>query len=173
MTQPPPSETDPLADLLRRAALDEAPPAAVRERAVALHSTTRRAVERAAKLLRRLVAVPLEGLAPLAPFAPALGVRGGAAPAQQWLFRAEECEIDLRVAPSGERWQIAGQLFGTPQAERVVLGGGDGARSAAVGPTFEFGFADLPAGRYSLTVQGGELEVLIPDLDIGGAEPPP
>ncbi len=87
-----------LGALLRRAALDEAPPPAVRARAVALHSTgpVRAVAAAAGALLRRVVAlaVPEEGGSPIAA---AFGVRGGAAPGRQWLFRTDECEIDLRV----------------------------------------------------------------------------
>ena len=170
MTQPPLPETDPLGDLLRRAALDEAPNALVRARAVALHGAMRRAAGEATALLRRLIAVAVPDGGG-SPFAPAFGVRGGATPERQWLFRAEECEIDLRTAPRGERWLVAGQLFGAPQAERIVLAGGAVALSAAIGPTREFSFAELPAGRYSLTVQGGELEIVISQFDVGGVEP--
>lgn len=169
MTKPVPEHTDATAELLRRAAFDEAPPAAVRARALALRGATQRVAGQAATLLRRLVAVlvPQGGVAPLAP---AFGVRGGAALVRQWLFRADECEIDLRTQPRGERWLVAGQLFGAPQAERVVLAGHAGSFSAAIGATCEFSFAEVPAGRYSLTVQGGELEVVVPRFDVGEAE---
>lgn len=170
-----------LRDLLRRAARDEAPPAAVRARAVALAArapdaraasqAAQRAgdvTQQAARLLRRIVAVALlPGGAP-APFAPALGVRGSTARGQQWLYRAADCEIDLRATPGDdERWSIAGQLFGDLSAQRIVLDGPGGSRSANLGPTREFGFAGLPAGSYSLAVQAGDVEVVVPKIELG------
>ncbi len=151
--------------LLRRAAHDEAPPPAVRARAVALRSGLA-AVTGA--LLRRVAAL-VRSEAGAAPFAPAFGVRGGALSARQWLFRADECEIDLRVAPRGERWSVAGQVFGALQAERVELAGAEHRASAVLGATREFAFDDLAAGSYSLALQGGEVEVVIPQFDVGPA----
>ncbi len=167
---------DAIGALLRRAALDEAPPPAVRARAVALHASPARAVAAAAgALLRRVVAlaVPMPDDGGGSAFAPpAYGVRGGAAPGRQWLFRTDECEIDLRVAPRGERWSVAGQVFGALRSDRVELASAEHQESAALGPTREFGFVDLPPGRYSLTLQGGEVEVVIPQVEIGsGADP--
>jgi hypothetical protein len=166
-THPESPSDDAIADLLRSAWRDEPPPAAVRARAVALHDPMSRLAGRASAMLRRLVAAAVPDVAS-SPFAPAFGVRGAAHAGRQWLFKAEECEIDLRAAPRGERWVLAGQLFGASQAERVVLGGAVQA-SAEVGPTREFSFTDLPAGRYSLSVQGGDLEVVIPQFDVGEA----
>lgn len=155
-----------LARLLRDALRDEAPPPAVRARAVALDSATARIAQQAAKLVRRIVAVALPGADAPRPFAPALGVRGSAQ--RQWLYRAEECEIDLRVAARGhERWSVAGQLFGELAAERVVLDGAGGPRSAELGATREFVFVDLPAGTYSLALQAGEVEVVVPHVEVG------
>lgn len=160
-----PSTDADLGDLLRRAALDEAPPAAVRARVIALDGTLPRLAGRAGAAVRRLIAAALPDVT-ASPFAPALGVRGAAATGRQWLFKAEECEIDLRATPRGEAWSLAGQLFGAAQAERVLLDGPCRA-SAQLGPTCEFGFAALPAGRYTLTVQGRDLEVVIPQFDLG------
>lgn len=164
-----PRNDDPIGDLLRRAWRDEAPPATVRARAIALHDPVHRLAGRASALLRRLVAVAVPDFGDSG-FAPAFGVRGAAAPGRQWLFKADECEIDLRAIPRGDRWTVAGQLFGASQAERVVLDGGGEQASAEIGPTREFAFTDLSAGRYSLTVQAGELEVVIPGFDVGIAD---
>jgi hypothetical protein len=159
---------DAVGDLLRRALHDEMPPAAVRARVFALDDPARRLARRASALVRRLAAAAMPGVE-AQPFAPAFGVRGAAAAGRQWLFRAEECEIDLRAVPRGERWNLVGQLFGASQVERVLLAGVKQA-SVEVGPTHEFGFADLPAGRYSLTIQGGDLEVEIPQFDLGATD---
>lgn len=168
MTEPTDSvpADDPLGELLRRAALDEAPPAALRARAIALGAAPA-IVRQVGALLRRIVAVALPGDA-VSPFGPAFGVRGGAGRGRQWLYRAADVEIDLRASPRGDdRWTIAGQLFGELAAERVVLDGAGGPRSADIGPTREFVFADLPAGSYSLAVQSIEIEVVVPLIELG------
>lgn len=158
---------DPLGALLRRAALDEAPPSAVRARAVALQPGPARGLARVAgALVRRVVALAVPDGGGSA-FAPAYGVRGAAPLGRDWLFRTDECEIDLRVAPRGERWSVAGQVFGALRSDRVELASADHQASAALGTTREFGFVDLPPGRYSLTLRGGEVDVVIPQVDIG------
>jgi hypothetical protein len=155
------------AALLRRAARDEAPPAAVRARAVALRGGAAHSLASAAgALMRRVVAIAVVSGSG-GGFAPAYGVRGAAAPGRQWLFRADECEIDLRIAPRGERWSVAGQVFGASQCVRVELASAGHQASAPLGPTREFGFVDLPPGLYSLTLKGGDVEVVIPQVDIG------
>jgi hypothetical protein len=184
------SNDDSLGALLRRAAHDEAPPPAVgapagarpprparprrpgappvRARAVALHAGPARAVVAAAgALLRRVVAlaVPDDGGSA---FAPAYGVRGAAAPGRQWLFRTDECEIDLRVSGGDEAWVVSGQLFGAADANRVVLSL-SGAPDAVfeLGPTSEFAFAGLRAGRYALTVKFAEVDIVVPEFVVG------
>jgi hypothetical protein len=165
MTDALPPDDDALGELLRKAWRDEAPPAAARARVLALHDPAPR-LERGAAALRRLVAVLVSG-GDAAPFAPAFGVRGAAG--RQWLFRAGACEIDLRVSASAhdQRWTMAGQLFGAPGAQRIALGGAGFQAHVALEATREFVFAGLPAGRYSLTVEGGEVDVVVPDVDIG------
>lgn len=191
-----PDDPDPrdqaLARLLRRALQDEAPPAALRARVLALDpaaaaapgmaraadarsvralaATAATAAGEAARRLRSVVAQVLQAPAGAAlPLAPAAGLRGGAG-ARQWLYRAEDCEIDLRVLPGvGERWRVLGQLFGELAAQGVVLEGPGGPRRAATGPMREFGFDDLAAGRYRLAVQGAEVEVVVPQVEVGDA----
>lgn len=170
MTDTLPPDLAATAELLRRSAQDEAPPPHVRARAIALDGTAARLVSGGAAWLRRLVAVAVpDGGA--TGFAPAFGVRGAALAGHQWLFKAEECEIDLRTQPQDELWGVAGQLFGMPQARRVLIEGAAAQASAELGPTREFGFRGLPAGRYSLTVQGGDCEIVIPNVDIGATDP--
>lgn len=178
-----PDDLDPrdqaLAQLLRRALQDEAPPPALRARVLALQSAAAPPAvadaqalalgAAAARLLRRVVAqlLPAPGGEAL-PFAPAAGLRGGGA--RQWLYRAEDCEIDLRVLPrEGARWSVVGQLFGELTVSGVVLEGPGGPRRADIGPTREFGFEDLDAGCYRLALQGAELELVVPQIDVGDA----
>lgn len=169
MTDPLPPDLADVAALLQRAALDEAPPASVRARAVALGGTVARLQRDGKALLRRLVALAVPG-PEASGFAPAWGVRGAADAGSQWLFRVEEFEIDLRTAARGETWALTGQLFGMPQATRVELQGPQQARVLELGPTFEFTFDALPPGAYRLLVQGGDCEILVPGLEVGTAD---
>jgi hypothetical protein len=170
MNEPLPPEDQHLADLLRRAGQDEAAPAEVLARVVALRGSAQRLAGRASTLLRRVIAVAMPG-GGASGFTPAFGVRGGVPAGQQWLFKSDECEIDLRTARQGERWAVAGQLFGALGAQRVLLEGGSRPLTAELGSTREFNFADLAPGRYRLTVQAGNCEVVIPQFDVGSVDP--
>lgn len=163
-----PPELAAIAELLRRAAHDEAPPPEVLARVLALDSPSSRLKQSSAALLRRLIAVVVSEGSGVG-FAPAWGVRGSMLADGQWLFRAEDFEIDLRAARKGEAWSLAGQLFGMPDAERVLLEGPVPSATVVLGPTHEFAFDSLVAGSYRVTVQGGEVEVVIPRVDIGGS----
>lgn len=169
MTDALPPDLAAIAELLRHSAHDEAPPPHVRARALALDGTAARLVRGGSTLLRRLVAVAVPDSSATG-FAPAFGVRGAALPGHQWLFRAEECEIDVRTLAQHELWSVAGQLFGMPLAQRVVIEGVAAQASAELGPTREFAFRGLAAGSYRLTVQGGDCEVVIPRFDIGATD---
>ena len=151
MTDPLPPDLAASAELLRRAAGDDAPPTAVHARAVALDNMARGLARRGSAVLRRLVAVALPEDSS-AGFAPAFGVRGAAADGRHWLFKAEECEIDLRVQQQGEHWGVAGQIFGMPQAQRVVLDGA--ARAGRRRPRADARVQLQRAGRRQLPPDG-------------------
>jgi hypothetical protein len=166
-TPAPPDPDDALAALLRDAARDPAPPADVLARAVALRDPAREIVRRAGAAARRLVAALVEELAGDA--APAFGVRSIGASPRHLLFRAERCEVDLRIDGIGTMWNVTGQIFGAPRAYRVVLRG-EGVESAAqLGAICEFRFAGLAAGRYELAVEMPDLDIVIPALEVGPA----
>jgi hypothetical protein len=164
-----PANDDALAALLREALRDPAAPPEVLARAIALRSPLREAARRAAAAVRRLIAAPVFDAG--GAFAPVAGVRGAGAMPRQLLFRAEACEVDLRLSAQGAAWTVAGQVFGAEGAREVVLSGSAGARSAALGPTGEFSFAGLAAGRYELTVRTPELDIVIPALEVGAPAP--
>lgn len=138
-------------------------------RAIALRSPLREAARKAAAAVRRLIAAPVFDAT--GGFAPAAGVRGARPSPRQLLFRAEACEVDLRIGAQGSAWMLAGQVFGAEGAREVVLSGPAGARSATLGPTNEFSFPGLAAGRYELTVKTPELDIVIPAVEVGAAGP--
>jgi hypothetical protein len=158
-----------LAALLRAALHDEAPPRQVLERAIALRSPARQWLQEAGSALRQLVAL---AVAPMTGdgFVPAPGLRGGAGQEIQTLFRAQECEIDLRLLarPDGH-WKLRGQLFGLPAHTAIRLQGPAIELSTEADAGSEFAFDDLPPGAYRLALAAGALEVVIPNLELGHA----
>lgn len=164
MTEPTHPADEPLAERLRAALRDPAPPAEVLARAIAIGSPTRVLAHRTAGALRRVVAQLVDELGD---FSPAWGVRSGHGQGRHALFRAEAVEIDVHVVPAGGGWAIAGQVFGSAQARRAVLYGTAGEFGAELPETGEFRFEGLPAGRYDLTVELAEVEVVVPALQVG------
>jgi hypothetical protein len=85
---------------------------------------------------------------------------------RQLLFDAEPFAIDLRIAPATDSWSVAGQVLGPETAGEVGVTGPVEAR-AALSNLGEFTLPPLPAGRYTMTLRLGDLEVVIPELEIG------
>lgn len=171
----PPSCDDDLAALLLRATHDLAPPAARRAAVLALAAADRTDAAgialAAGAFVRRIVAEWVGGGARAGVFAPAFGVRGAADGSLRRLYRAEQCEIDVRLVQHGEGWQLAGQLFGVDTVREVVLGAPRFEASVQPDVTQAFVFPDLPAGSYSLTVKTDEIDIVIPSIDMGAAVP--
>lgn len=153
-----------LARVLRDAARDEAPPEAVLARVIALRSPLSELTRQAGALWRRLIAQPVHEATGQAP---AMALRAAGAAAQRGLYRAEDCEVDLRVSAHGLQWAVTGQLFGHTGAARVTIDGDDFDAAVDVDATGEFAFADLPAARYTVTVKTGGLHIVIPGLEVG------
>lgn len=83
------------------------------------------------------------------------------------LLKAGDRELDLQVGPRGERWQLSGQVLG-PEAPGTVTLSGPGARvSAELNELGEFTLPAIPAGYYTLTVSQTDLEIVVPNLEIG------
>lgn len=167
MTAPKLPETDEaLAALLREAARDPAAPPQVLARTIALRGPGREMARKAVAAVRRLVALPVFDAT--SGFGAAAGVRATGTSPRQMLFRAEACEIDLRISARGSAWTVAGQLFGAQGVHQVVLSGTAGApRTADLGPTSEFSFTGLAPGSYELTVKTTELDIVIPAVEVG------
>ena len=161
---PDPDAAGPDAELaarLRAALCDPAPPQAVLARAIARDG----ALRRAAAALRRLIAEPV--LDAGAGFGAIAGVRSAGSLPRQLLFRAEACEVDIRVQALGSSWVLAGQVLGAPEARLVVLSGAGSERVVELGPTAEFSFVDVTAATYDLTVRTPEVDIVVPGLKVG------
>ena len=108
--------------------------------------------------------------------APTLALRSALPATRQWLFSADDRDIDLRVAPvegAAGRFAISGQLLGPGDDLQVSVCRG-GVELAQVAPDAfgEFRLGDLPAGRYRLTLQVAGEHIELPEIDVGLAAPP-
>ena len=109
---------------------------------------------------------------------PVLVTRSALPTTRQLLFSAEERDVDLRISwprTAGEPvgLTLAGQVLGPDDAGEVSLVR-DGSPVGTV-PLDEFGefrFVGLEAGSYALTLRFGEVEIVLPPIDIGHAAPP-
>lgn len=174
---PPGPPPDPgLEQLLRtsRTLFDASPE--VQERAMAIFGAAR-ATRRAAApeasfaaLAQRLAQLVFDSLAPAgSPYA--LGLRGDASAARQWLFRAGEHDVDLRLdhdgLPGDRPWRLSGQVLGPeePSTVRLVEDAPAGrAVSAGMGDAGDFVFDRLPAGRWSLFIDFDGWSLVLPPV---------
>ena len=116
-------------------------------------------------LLRRIIAaLSFDSLTP----APAFGVRSGQAAARQLLFEAEANDLDLRLLTQGDAWIIAGQVLGPDCAGgHVELKGETASATAELNDLCEFTLSPVPAGSYRLRVRLEDVEVEVPQLELG------
>lgn len=115
-------------------------------------------------LLRRVVAL-LRFDSAQAPLA--MGLRAGPPAVRQLLFNAAGRDLDLRLVPAGEQWQIIGQVLGPDDGGFVVLQGQAGAFQAELNELSEFTLPPAPPGRYTLTLRQADLEIVVTDLELG------
>ncbi len=97
----------------------------------------------------------------------AFGVRGAQAPARQLLYRAEDHDLDVRVAPARDLWTVSGQILGPSAEGQVELEGPTDAVQARLNELGEFALPPVPAAVYTLRLRVGEVEVEIPRVEIG------
>jgi anti-sigma factor RsiW len=140
---------------------EDAPPAVVA--AVVRLFVPRARSERPAPLARALALLRFDSLGQPS----ALGVRAAGTAERQILFGADAHDIDLRVAPAGDRWAVRGQVLGPDGEGEVALIGAGGETRAPLDDLGEFAFAPAPPGRYRLVLRLGALEIETPELEIG------
>lgn len=100
--------------------------------------------------------------------APAFGMRSGHTGTRQLLFSAEDNDIDLRISEQAEGWVISGQVLGTTSKKSDALLQGDAFSTMAVlNDLSEFSFAPVPSGNYRLNLYLGDVEVEVPELELG------
>lgn len=158
------AELEALIDLMRSDDSVDAP-----EHVVARAARLLRPKETLPRKLRRLTALlssdswQLPGLAP--------GLRSLHAWPRAILLRAGDRELDLQVGPRGEQWQVSGQVLGPEMPGVVTLSGTPDQVTAPLNDLGEFVLPLVAGGRYTLTVTQGDLEIVVPNLEIGPSSP--
>lgn len=135
-------------------------------------------IARAVRLFRR--PAPAGGPGPLrrvlaalrfdsAGMQPALGVRGNEGSARQILFSAEGYDVDLRAAPAGPMWMVAGQVLGPGEGGTILLEGPDGTVAAEMNELREFTLPPVAAGAYTLRLALADVEIEVPGFELGSS----
>jgi hypothetical protein len=138
-------------------------PEAVIQRAVRL--MPRPAQPQPVNAVRRLI-VALAGQIWSAP-QPAAGLRSMQTWPRALLLAAGDRELDLQVSPRGQGWQLIGQVLGPDEPGSVTLATHGRRVSASINELGEFVLPVVSAGRYTLTLTQGGLEVVVPALEVG------
>ena len=100
--------------------------------------------------------------------APAFGLRSQATAGRQLIYAAETADIDLRVSPENDQWQIAGQVLGVDCTSGDVDLKGEGfSASAKLNELCEFSFGSVPAGAYKVLIRLPDVLIETPSLELG------
>ena len=102
---------------------------------------------------------------------PAWGTRAGPVSARQLLFTAEQYDLDLRIRPTEALWQVSGQVLGPSTEGEVVLSSAlEPEQRARVDEEGAFTLLPVTAGRYTLRLSMGEIDIEAPNLQVGDAD---
>ena len=100
--------------------------------------------------------------------APAFGLRSQTTAGRQLIYSTETADIDVRVSPENEQWQIGGQVLGADCASGdVSLEGDDFSTSAQLNELCEFSFGSVPAGAYKIAIRLPDVLIETPRLELG------
>jgi hypothetical protein len=161
-------------DLVRSAAaLPDVPAALVRAVLDLWSAQPLPAVARAAASWRSLVATL--SFDSWASSAVAPGMRSLPSDVRHLVYVATGCDVDLRIAPSAGRFEVAGQILGTDEAGTLeVVRAVDNpaaepsaALVADLDELGEFRLGSLSPGTYTLTFRMGDGEIVLPLIEIG------
>lgn len=137
------------------------PPLPVVQRAVRLFA--QRAMPPRPNMVQRIVAVLRFDSASM-PLA--VGVRSGQPVPRQLVWSAEPYDIDLRITPHGDTWQVSGQVLGPCTGGQVTLGDSTTV-DATLNDLCEFALPPVPAGRYALALHLTDAEITIDMVEVG------
>ena len=100
--------------------------------------------------------------------APAFGLRSQTTAGRQLVYSAETADIDVRVSPEDDSWQISGQVLGADCASGgVELESDDFSASAQLNELCEFSFGSVPAGAYKFSIRLQDALIETPPLELG------
>jgi hypothetical protein len=104
------------------------------------------------------------------------GLRALPSDVQQLMFSAQDIDIDLRITPQGEGFELMGQVFGP--AEQVCIdwqqeGGMAAPASTPLNATNEFRITGLHRGTCTVSLRWPKGEVRLPPLQLGRADGTP
>jgi len=100
----------------------------------------------------------------------AAGLRSTGSATRQLVFSAEGRDIDLRIAPSGERFAVKGQVLGPDDSGAVALTPEPVEATVYEAPLDalgEFHLADVAPGRYRLSLLLAGHEIVLPPFEVG------
>jgi anti-sigma factor RsiW len=132
----------------------------------ALRLVRRGAAVQRPSLLRTIIAA-LTSDSWQAPQSAAAGLRALTPWPRALLLSAGDRELDLQIAPHGDRWQLRGQMLGTEEGGTAALERAGVRVDVALSELSEFTLPPVAAGRYTLVITQGELEIIVPDLELG------
>jgi hypothetical protein len=101
------------------------------------------------------------------------GARGEESQAFQLLYSTEEFDLDVwQERADADRWHLIGQVLprqggGALAPEAAILTSPDGGILTATLEAGEFHFADVPPGRYRLTLDIGPAQLVVPEVIVG------
>jgi len=101
------------------------------------------------------------------------GLRSAPSVERQLLFAAGPLEVDLRLLPAGADWGLIGQVLGPAASGSAELFGPVGAFRAELNELAEFELAPVPAGSYRLTLSLPDVDLIIPELELGSVDATP
>jgi anti-sigma factor RsiW len=142
----------------------DAPPAVL---ARALQVFRTRGVAPAPSLVQRIVAALRFESTPLTP---AFGLRGESAAVRQLIYTAGDSaiDIDLRIEPAADGWQVSGQLLGDDLGPGVArLHGAAFSAEAPIDALSTFTLPPAPAAVYTLTLTWPTLAIAVEELVLG------
>lgn len=104
----------------------------------------------------------------LAPGKAAFGERSASAEqARQMLFQAGENGLDFRIKRVEAGLDVRGQILGEGFENAMIkLFGKEDSFETVTNEISEFEFTSIPAGKYRLSVQKGEREIVVEDLEL-------
>ncbi len=151
---------------LMRADMSTDAPAAAIQRATRLLRQRRQSAPSQPSLLQRILAVLTHDSA----VSPVVGLRDGQSATRHILFSAANRDLDIRINASDAGFMLSGQVLGPESPGSITLSSEDISVSTQLNAMGEYTLPSVPAGRYELILMHGELEIVVPELELGASQ---